>query len=104
MKVNETAASHCELDPEFHVRQTGQIYKSSHFSARELCNSVNYLKNSNICASEGIIGPISDILHLQIKKILDDLQDDDWYDEDEDDDEEDDDWEDDDDWEYDQLV
>ena len=32
--ILDEAATHCELDPELHIRQTGQIYKASHFSAR----------------------------------------------------------------------
>jgi len=46
------------------VLQTGQIYKAEHFSARSLCSAENYLQNSNLCAGEGIIGPISDIEHV----------------------------------------
>jgi len=55
------AATHCELDSEFYVRQTGQMYKADHFSARKLCSPEKYLENPNLCASEGIIGPISDV-------------------------------------------
>ena len=71
-----------------HIRQTGQIYKASHFMARHLCSKDNFLKNSNICASEGIIGPISDTEHVSTRPIdwmdIDDdlFEDDDWDDED----------------------
>ena len=67
--MNE-AATHCELDSEFHVRQTGQIYTASHFSARNLCSEERHLKNSNLCAGVGIIGPISDLQHTS-NKIVD---------------------------------
>lgn len=66
--VSDEAASHCELDHELHVRQTGQIYKASHFSARNLCSAGNHLKNSNLCAGIGIIGPISDLQHTSEKR------------------------------------
>lgn len=59
--IMDEAATHCELDPEFHVRQTGQIYKAAHFSARHLCSDDAHLNNSNLCAGIGIIGPISDL-------------------------------------------
>lgn len=58
------AASHCEFDSEFHVSQTGQIYKAKHFSARNLCSDENYLKSSHLCAGKGLIGPISDVEHI----------------------------------------
>ena len=77
------AATACELDTELHVRQTGQIYKASHFKARTLCGKDVYMKNSNICAGEGIIGPISDVEHVSKIK-ADKAPVDDEYDEDED--------------------
>ena len=54
----------CLLDDEFRVKETGQIYKANHFFARNLCSNDKYLQLSNICAAEGIIGPISDIQHI----------------------------------------
>ena len=67
-KITNTAATSCELDGELHVRQTGQIYKGSHFQARNLCGKDNINNNKNICASEGIIGPISDVQHTSLNK------------------------------------
>lgn len=69
----DEASTHCELDPEFHVRQTGQIYKAAHFSARNLCSEENHKKHSNLCAGVGIIGPISDLEHTSNKAV--DMQD-----------------------------
>ena len=65
----DSAATHCELDSEFHVRQTGQIYKAQHFSARHLCSEEKYLANSNLCAGKHIIGPISDVQHTSNKPV-----------------------------------
>lgn len=59
-----SAATHCILDSELHVLKTGQIYKAEHFSARKLCDKQNFMANSNLCAGENIIGPISDRQHL----------------------------------------
>ena len=67
--IMDKTATHCELDEEFHVLQTGQIYKASHFSARNLCSKDRYLKHSNLCAGIGIIGPISDLEHVSNKAV-----------------------------------
>ena len=42
------------------------IHKHEHFSARELCSGDDnkFKTNANMCASEGIIGPISDYIHI----------------------------------------
>ena len=45
------------------------MYRPWHFSARNLCSDELYLKNSNLCASQGVIGPISDILHASNIKL-----------------------------------
>ena len=75
------------------MHKTDQIYNSDHFSARNLCSADRYLASSNLCASEGIIGPISDIEHVSQDER--DGYEVDFYDEDDEDD-----WDDDDDWEY----
>lgn len=57
------AATHCELESELHVRETGQLYIARNLSARKLCSKAEFMNNSNTCASENIIGPISDVKH-----------------------------------------
>mmetsp|Transcript_10833 Transcript_10833/g.13647 ORF Transcript_10833/g.13647 Transcript_10833/m.13647 type:complete len:84 (+) Transcript_10833:2072-2323(+) len=42
-KADVTAATHCVLDDELHIRESGQIYKAAHFKARGLCSSEMYL-------------------------------------------------------------
>ena len=78
-----TAATHCVLDSELHVLQTGQIFKPDHFSARRLYSPIKFLEHSNICAGENIIGPISDVQHVTLDE--DDIWDDPYLDEDFDD-------------------
>ena len=63
-KAQETASTHCVLDDELHVLEHGQVYKAEHFKARKLCSAENYLSNANLCASQNIIGPISDLVHV----------------------------------------
>ena len=44
----------------------GGIFRHDHFSARELCSEDQdkFKVNANMCASENIIGPISDLIHI----------------------------------------
>ena len=102
-RADVTASTHCVLDSELHVLQTGQIYKPGHFSARRLCAEDKFLQNSNICAGQNIIGPVSDVQHMSHDEddrweddLLDDDEDDFFFDEEDDFDEED--WEDFEDW------
>ena len=55
------AATHCELESELHVLQTGQVYIARNLSARKLCSKDEYINNYNLCAGVNIIGPISDV-------------------------------------------
>ena len=64
------AGTHCLVDDEFEVKtqseQQAAIFRHDHFSARELCSGEDdkFKVNANMCASEGIIGPISDLIHI----------------------------------------
>jgi len=59
------AGTYCEVEPEFMIESTKEHHKYTHFSADELCGRENdqYKVNANMCASENIIGPISDLIH-----------------------------------------
>ena len=60
----EKGGTHCELEPELHVKRAGRVFHAKHFKARSLCSEDNYLANSHLCAGRNIIGPISDIAHI----------------------------------------
>ena len=62
-RVQSYAGTHCELDSELHVKSTNQFYRARHFSARNLCSEEHWTKSGNMCAGQGIIGPISDVQH-----------------------------------------
>ena len=81
-------ATSCELESEFHVKETGQIYKAQHFSARKLCSAESNRVKSHLCAGEGIIGPISDIefvskIPADIRDIVESLNEDEGWDDEE---------------------
>ena len=102
-KAQDMGATHCLLDTEIHVRQSGLIFQSKHLMASKMCSEANWLKNGNLCTNEGIFGPISDVQHLS-KDVIEGAivsleEDDDWYEDEWDDEDdawfdEDDDWED----------
>ena len=66
------ASTYCAINEELIMRrksedkkQTVTKFTTSHFSAETLCSEDAdlFLENSHMCASKGIIGPISDLLH-----------------------------------------
>ena len=63
-QVLDVFSTHCEIEAELFVEETGSYFKAEHFSARNLCSADKYKANSHLCAGENIIGPISDIEHV----------------------------------------